>query len=150
MAGAADWRWRNVPVPEPHVGGLVVGTVLHWLRPWPLPTGGWLQFVAGAVLLAVGLGVVAWAVRAVGRRDVADPGTLVTGGPYRYSRHPMYVAWTVLYVGVALLADEAWFLVLLPVVAAAVHGTVRREERRLERQFGEAYRRYRAAVRRYL
>ena len=62
----------------------------------------------------------------------------------------MYVAWTLGYVGVALVADAAWPLLLLPVVLAATDVVVRREERSLERRFGAAYRSYRASVRRYL
>lgn len=102
------------------------------------------------MLLLLGLTVVAWAVVTVGRRDIQSSSLLVTEGPYRYSRNPMYVGWTSLYVGVALVANTAWLLVLFPLIGIAVHVIVRREERILGQQFDEDYRAYREDVRRYL
>jgi protein-S-isoprenylcysteine O-methyltransferase Ste14 len=75
---------------------------------------------------------------------------LVDSGPYAFSRNPMYLAWTVGYVGVALVAGTAWPLMLLPVVLAVTQVVVMREERFLERRFGDAYRSYKTSVRRYL
>lgn len=144
------WRWRNLPVPEPHVGGLLAGAVFHAVRPWTITPDEPLRLAAGGGLLLVGLGLVTWAVLAVRQEDVDAPTTLVTAGPYRYSRHPMYVGWTGLCLGVAVLANAAWPLAFFPVVAVAVHVVVRREERELEAQFDEAYRTYARDVRRYL
>ena len=62
----------------------------------------------------------------------------------------MYVAWMFLYAGVTLLSNAAWVLVLLPAVAVANHVVVRREERELERTFGDEYHQYRRDVPRYL
>lgn len=146
----AAWRWRNVPVPEAHVAGLLGGGVLHVLRPWSLPIDPTAGLSVGSVLVFVGLVLVGWSVSVVGRQPIDSPTTLVTVGPYRYSRNPMYVGWTVGYLGVAVLADTTWPLALLPVVVGLVHRDVRREERALAARFGAEYRDYRAAVRRYL
>jgi protein-S-isoprenylcysteine O-methyltransferase Ste14 len=89
-------------------------------------------------------------VRAAAGLDLERPNRLVDSGPYVFSRNPMYVAWTLGYVGVALVAGTAWPLLLLPVVLVVTQVVVRREERSLERQFGDAYRTYKASVRRYL
>ena len=62
----------------------------------------------------------------------------------------MYLAWTLGYAGVALVTGTAWPLLLLPVVLVVTHLEVLREERSLERRFGDAYRSYKASVRRYL
>jgi protein-S-isoprenylcysteine O-methyltransferase Ste14 len=62
----------------------------------------------------------------------------------------MYVAWTLGYLGVALVAGTAWPLLLLPVVLVVTQIVVLREERSLERRFGVAYRNYKTSVRRYL
>ncbi len=73
------------------------------------------------------------------------------GLPFRRSRNPLYVALTLMYVGLALLTNSLWVLALLvPVLLILHYGVVRREERYLEAKFGEAYRGYRARVRRYL
>ncbi len=76
---------------------------------------------------------------------------LVVSGPFRFSRNPLYVALTLMYAGLAVVANAFWVLVLLVPVLLVLHsGVVRREERYLEAKFGEAYRQYRARVRRYL
>jgi protein-S-isoprenylcysteine O-methyltransferase Ste14 len=144
------WRWGNIPIPEAHVAGLGAGILLQVVRPWALPWPAWVGQVCGWPLILAGLGLGTWAVRAVGRVSLERPDQLVGGGPYGFSRNPMYVAWTLGYVGVALVADAAWPLLLLPAVLAATEVVVRREERSLERRFGAAYRSYRASVRRYL
>lgn len=143
-----------MPVPEAHVAGLVVGALLQAVWPWRLvpDSGGTrtLARAAGGALAGTGLLVAGWAVRAVGDQDVERPAALVSTGPYAYSRNPMYVAWTALYLGVAFLFDAAWLLAALPAVALATHRTVRREERSLARAFGDEYRAYRRDVPRYL
>lgn len=144
------WRRSNVPVPEPHVAGLVVGLACHLLWPWRVRERGRAVRATGATLVGIGLLVVGLAVRTAGQGDVERPTALVTSGPYAFSRNPMYVAWTVLYVGVALLANTRWPLLGLPAVVAATHRIVRREERSLERAFGDEYRAYRRDVRRYV
>lgn len=82
--------------------------------------------------------------------DIGSPTGLVTGGPYRYSRNPMYVGWTALYIGIALVVESAWPLVFLPAIVVLVHRAVRREERALAERFGGGYAAYRERVRRYL
>jgi protein-S-isoprenylcysteine O-methyltransferase Ste14 len=144
------WRWRNIPVPEAHLGGLGAGLLLQLVAPWPLPWPASAGQAAGWPLLVAGLGLGAWAVRAAAGVHLAQPGQLVRGGPYARSRNPMYVAWTLGYAGVALVAGAAWPLLLLPVVLAVTNLVVAREERSLERRFGTAYRAYKASVRRYL
>jgi protein-S-isoprenylcysteine O-methyltransferase Ste14 len=101
-------------------------------------------------LILGGLWIVAWAVRAAADLDLAQPGKLVRGGPYAYSRNPMYLAWTLVYAGIACVVNTVWPLLLLPLVLLVVHVTVVREERSLERRFTDAYRSYRTSVRRYL
>lgn len=144
------WRWANVPVPKSHVAGLLLGLGLEAVRPWHVVGNRTLARTAGFVGVCVGLSGIWLATRAVGEGTVDRPTALVTTGPYAVSRNPMYVAWTALYVGVALLADSRWPFVWLPAVLAVTHRTVRREERALERRFGADYRDYRRSVGRYL
>ncbi len=149
-AAARAWRWGNVPIPEAHLAGLGTGILLQVIRPWHLPWPGWIGQAGGWPLLLAGLWLGAWAVRAASSVDLERPDRLVDSGPYAWSRNPMYVAWTAGYVGAALVTGTAWPLLLLPVVLAATQVAVLREERSLERRFGDAYRSYRASVRRYL
>jgi protein-S-isoprenylcysteine O-methyltransferase Ste14 len=62
----------------------------------------------------------------------------------------MYLAAAVVYLGIALVADAAWPLLLLPAVVLATHVVVLREERSLEARFGAVYLSYKTAIRRYL
>ena len=135
--------------------GLAAGFLLQWVAPRAILTSG-ARYPAGAALLTLGLGLALW-----GRRVMERAGTnvnptlpataLVVSGPFRFSRNPLYVALTSMDVGLALLANALWVLVLvLPVLLVLHYGVVRREERYLEAKFGDAYRHYRSRVRRYL
>ncbi|HEV8673882.1 MAG TPA: isoprenylcysteine carboxylmethyltransferase family protein [Methylomirabilota bacterium] len=76
---------------------------------------------------------------------------LVTWGPYRVTRNPLYVGLTMLYLGLTAWFNALWPLLLLPIVLVVMQrGVIVREERYLERKFGEEYRRYKARVRRWL
>jgi protein-S-isoprenylcysteine O-methyltransferase Ste14 len=149
-AAAPAWRWGNIPIPQAHLAGLGTGILLQVVTPWRLPWPAWIGHGCGWPLLLAGLWLGAWAVRAAAGVDLERPNQLIDNGPYALSRNPMYVAWTVGYVGVALVAGTAWPLLLLPVVLVVNQVVVLREERSLERSFGAAYRNYKALVRRYL
>jgi len=76
---------------------------------------------------------------------------LVMTGPYRFTRNPMYVGFTLLYGGVAIWVNAIWPLLLLPLVLVVMQvGVIAREEAYLERVFGDAYREYRGRVRRWI
>jgi protein-S-isoprenylcysteine O-methyltransferase Ste14 len=76
---------------------------------------------------------------------------VVTQGPFRYTRNPGYLAMATIYMGVTSLANALWAVLLLPVALIVVQrGVIEREERYLERKFGEEYLRYKAQVRRWL
>jgi protein-S-isoprenylcysteine O-methyltransferase Ste14 len=89
-------------------------------------------------------------VRAASEVDLERPSKLISGGPYATSRNPMYVGWTLLYLGAALTTRNAWLVASLPAVVGLTHRDVLREEHTLEGAFGENYTRYRKLVPRYL
>ena len=143
-------RWaRNVPLPEPHLFGLAVGIAAGIFAPWTLPVPSWLR-VAGLCLVGAGLALVAWATWASVDTHLADPDRVIRRGPYAVSRNPMYVGWTVAYLGVAVALANVWLVVLLPAVLLVTDVAVRREERRLQARFGPAYTDYVTSVRRYV
>jgi protein-S-isoprenylcysteine O-methyltransferase Ste14 len=141
--------WRNIPLPEPHRGGLLAGGGLHLVWPSTMGTMTALR-LAGALVALGGLALIAWAVRAAAPVSLARSDRLVVTGPYARSRDPMYVGWTVSYLGTALAADSAWLVLLLPAVLLLTHITVLGEERTLRAKLDDAYRRYTVRVRRYL
>ncbi len=76
---------------------------------------------------------------------------IIQSGPFRLTRNPVYLGDTLLYVGVALVMNTAWPLLLLPLVLLIVHrGVILREERYLEQKFGDEYISYRSRVRRWI
>ncbi len=109
----------------------------------------------GAAIAVIGLMIVALAFAPMLRaRTNIDPykpaSTLITSGPFRFSRNPIYLGTTLLYIGAALSFRLTAALVLLPIALIVLHyGVIRREERYLERKFGDHYRNYRARVRRW-
>jgi protein-S-isoprenylcysteine O-methyltransferase Ste14 len=75
--------------------------------------------------------------------------TIVVEGPYRFTRNPLYLASALIYAGIAVRLNALWAAVLLPLVLGVVQcAVVEREERYLERKFGEEYTQYKARVRR--
>jgi protein-S-isoprenylcysteine O-methyltransferase Ste14 len=147
----------NVLVLPPLLYGvaLAIGFLVQWIAPRQIvPSNA--RYWLGGVLLAAGVFLALW-----GRRVMERAGTnvnptlpstaLVATGPFRFSRNPLYVALTLMYVGLALLANALWVLLLIvPVLVLMHYGVVRREERYLEAKFGDRYREYRSRVRRYL
>ena len=145
-----EWQRANIPVPKSHIVGIVVGSVLQQIESLQLPVSRRTALIIGTSSIGLNVLIIGWAVLALGRVDARDPEQLVTSGPYGFSRNPMYVAWTGLYVGLAVLFRSFWVLLLTPLVAIAVHITVRREEAELAQSFGESYRSYQERVPRYV
>lgn len=76
---------------------------------------------------------------------------MLTQGPYRISRNPMYVSLVLVYLGVAAILTQAWPLLLLPLPITVLHGIVIPfEETRMREVFGEAFDHYCTRVRRWL
>lgn len=142
------------PPPLIYLGALGVG--YYFSRIYPLDLMSTAAKLLGWSLIA--LGVLCWAsaFRMMRRANTPinpyKPSTaLVTAGPYGFSRNPLYVAVTLCYVGIALLLNALWAIVLLPLVFIVMaRGVIAREERFLERKFGAAYQEYKARVRRWI
>jgi protein-S-isoprenylcysteine O-methyltransferase Ste14 len=82
------------------------------------------------------------------REPVAN---LATDGPFRYTRNPAYVSMAMIYAGISCLANALSSMLLLPAVLLVIQrGVIEREERYLERRFGEEYLRYKTQVRRWV
>jgi protein-S-isoprenylcysteine O-methyltransferase Ste14 len=155
-AAAADHAGVIARPPFLYLGVFLAALVARWFVPLPIVSN-----TAAAVALGLVLAVVAVAAARWGRRTMKAAGTninpaqpataIVTSGPFRYSRNPLYLALTLLYVGLTLAVNTWWGLVFLVPLLITMHlGVVRREERYLERKFGDSYRTYRSRVRRYL
>lgn len=76
--------------------------------------------------------------------------TLVTSGPYRVTRNPMYLGLLCLYLAAACWFNIVWALVLAPIVVVVIQRIIEKEEQYLGQKFGEVYRHYQAQVRRWI
>jgi protein-S-isoprenylcysteine O-methyltransferase Ste14 len=138
-----------------YLTALAAGVGLGFVWPMPLELGRW-SWIAGGALIVLGPAFMAGAMlrfrRAGTNVETWRPTTaLVVDGPYRLSRNPIYVALTLAYVGIGLIAGNVWVLALAaPLLAVMRYGVIAREEAYLERKFGASYLAYKAAVRRWL
>ena len=134
----------------------VAGLALHFAFSMRFLPGGWVQLAVGLPIVLLAGVLVAWASRTMVRvgTDIstASPTTAIAvEGPFSFSRNPMYLAMAVFYVGLAIAINGLLVIVLLPVLLAIISvGVIAREERYLERKFGQEYLRYKAGVRRWL
>ena len=138
-----------------YFGAFGAAAFLNWL----LPLRSYAcesSHIAGGILGFTGSALGLWGVRAFHRAGTnvspSRPTTaLVTDGPFRYSRNPLYVAMTVIYLGMTLALGSWWPLAMLIPVLAMVHWRiVLREEQYLENRFGDNYRAYKVRVRRWV
>jgi protein-S-isoprenylcysteine O-methyltransferase Ste14 len=106
------------------------------------------------ILLGLGLiGYCAWQFKSAQTRiEPWQPtSSIITAGPYRYSRNPIYLAFAIAGAGIALAFNTWWMLLsLLVFVLIANKLVIEREEKYLERKFSESYSRYRRETRRWL
>src|SRR5918992_954083 len=139
----------GVPLPPPllYLGGLLVGLALELAFPIDGPPT-WVRIAAGVAGVAgfayLGGGATGRFRRAGTNVIPFKPTTaLVTDGPFRVTRNPMYVGMACLYVAIAVGFSLIWALILLPLVLVAVDRLViAKEEPYLERLFGERYLEY--------
>ncbi len=142
---------RNLPLPEPHLALLATGILLERIRPARIgrrstPLG----VAAAGALIGGGAAVVASATASAGQVHLARPDQLVTTGLYAVSRHPMYEAWTAIYVGIAVGLRSGWLALLLPLLLGLVGREAAAEERRLRARFGAVYGAYATRVPRFV
>jgi protein-S-isoprenylcysteine O-methyltransferase Ste14 len=156
----SDAMGIGVPPPVVFFGPLILGLLLNRKIPVTfLPRG--LTRILGLPLVGGGVLLGGWTYRTMRRADtpiIGEPfvpgkptSSLITDGPFRYTRNPGYLAGVMVYAGIASLKNALWVLLLLPVVLLMMqHTVIEREERYLERKFGDEYLDYEARVRRWI
>ena len=145
------WNWKNFPLPEYHLAFLVIGLIIHRFKPTIFLRNRSLGKILFFPLVIVGLLIIGWAVRESREMEIQSPTKVITSGPYAYSRNPMYLAWTLVFLSIALLQNTLWLALFLPAVIAVTHYfVILKEEDYLEKEFGQEYSHYRKRVHRYL
>lgn len=156
-----DVRPKPGLIPWPpliYVVAIALSVVLGMVYPLP-----WIGDLLGDLLFAAGwvalFGVAAlWftAIRAMMRAKTtmnpnAEPDHLVISGPFGVTRNPIYLANTLLLIGVAFITGIAWFLLFAFIAAFATQKlAIEKEEKMLAAKFGKKYRDYAKRVRRWI
>jgi protein-S-isoprenylcysteine O-methyltransferase Ste14 len=141
--------------PVIYLGSIALGTAIHFAWPAPLVPRAVGTPVGVAVTLAA-IAIFTCAVRTFRTAGTPVPGnrpttTIVRAGPYRFSRNPIYLAFTVLQLGLSFWMNSVGLLIaLVPAVALMSLVVIPREERYLEARFPSEYLPYKASVRRWL
>lgn len=134
---------------------ILLGLGLH--AAWPaqiVPRA--LATLVGTVLILVAVILFVAAVRTFRRANTPVPGnrpttTIVRDGPYRFTRNPIYLAFSLLQLGLVFSVNSMWLLLtLVGAFALMAFFVVPREERYLARRFPEEYKSYAKSVRRWL
>ncbi|MCB1520493.1 MAG: isoprenylcysteine carboxylmethyltransferase family protein [Hyphomicrobiaceae bacterium] len=128
---------------------------LTYKLPWP----GLDDTAARAIGLAIGaagIALIVWAAMTLWRhRTTVLPNrgvsALVTDGPYRFRRNPIYIGDAMVLLGLAEMTKNIWFAILVPVFVLLVTWlAIIPEERHLEARYGDEWRAYRDRTRRWL
>ncbi|MBW4457056.1 MAG: isoprenylcysteine carboxylmethyltransferase family protein [Nostoc indistinguendum CM1-VF10] len=141
--------------PFVYLGAIALGLLLHFAWPVRLVPGAVSVPLGGTVVL-VAVALFLWAVRTFWIAGTPVPGnrpttTIVSTGPYRYSRNPIYLSFSLFHLGVAFWVNSIWLLVtLMPAVVLMSFVVIPREEQYLEDCFPSDYLPYKACVRRWL
>ena len=148
----------NVGLARPpliYLGSIVLGMVMHFVWPVPLvpPAFG---TPVGVIVTPAAVALFIYAVRTMRAAGTPVPGnrpttTIVRTGPYRFSRNPIYLAFSLLQLGLCFWVNSLGLLItLVPAVALMSIVVIPREERYLEARFPLEYLPYKASVRRWL
>lgn len=150
----------NVAIKPPilFLGALALGYVLtRYLPIGPgLASPNGLGLTVGLIFVTIGFVLALRAVQMFRRAGThvapGQPATaLVTAGPYRFTRNPIYIGFMLVFFGLSIVLTSVWILLLLvPVLLILQRGVVLREEAYLDRKFGDAYRAYTERVPRWL
>ncbi len=141
-----------------YIAAIVISIILHSIYPLPwfssplsdiLFAAGWLAVLAFAALFSAAVRTMTRAKTTLNPNAVPDH--LVTNGPFAVTRNPIYLANTLLMIGVGLISGVTWFLPLAVVAAFATQKVaIEREEKVLTEKFGKKYRDYAKRARRWI
>ncbi len=156
-SGAPDVAGVIALPPLIFLGFLAAAAVLEAVVPLPvLAAHAFPRYLAGAVLAAGGFVMIVMGMRRFQAAGTNIPPSLpttalVVDGIYRRTRNPLYLGTTLVYLGLGVAAGSFWAIgLVVPLLWVINTGVIAREERYLERKFGDAYRAYKARVRRWV
>jgi protein-S-isoprenylcysteine O-methyltransferase Ste14 len=141
--------------PLVYLASIAFGSVLEFA--WQLPfLPHMLAAPLGTFLVLAAVALFSISVKKFRAAGTPVPGNkpttvIVRVGPYRFSRNPIYLAFSLLHLGIAIWANSLWLVAtLITALAVMAYVVIPREEQYLERRFGAEYLDYKNSVRRWV
>lgn len=147
----------NIIAPPPiiYLGGIILGILLHYLKPLEifnndlLVYSGWILIIISLTFFTISLKSFRNAKTNVNPHKPTT--SIITKGLYKFSRNPIYLSMTIFYFGITALFNDFWFLIILiPILLIIQYGVIKHEEDYLTKKFGETYVKYKKSVPRWL
>jgi protein-S-isoprenylcysteine O-methyltransferase Ste14 len=139
------------------VAAIAIGFLIEWVAPVRIGGSGFgIVRIAGCILLAIAVALIASAAKIMfGAGTTPNPTrpstVIVSNGPYGFTRNPMYLAWELICIGVGLVANTLWPIVMaVPAAIVTRRLVIDKEEHYLEQKFGAEYLGYKSRVRRWV
>lgn len=135
---------------------LMAAFIMNWLIPLSFVPTSWPRVEIGLIILLLALLLIRWSIATLrgaktGVMIHKPTSTIVTSGPYRYTRNPIYIAALLGLVAFAIGFDSLWFLLMMIAIFLVFHfGVILREESYLEQKFDGEYLAYKSKVRRWV
>lgn len=134
---------------------LIAGNLVK--RWWPVPDfTNWMLDIVAYTTMIVGALLILFSSHEFSKLRIStSPNTqatqLITSGPYRYSRNPIYVGFILILIGIACKTGNPWLLITaLLMIPALYHWVIKKEEKHLQEALSQEYQQYVAKVRRWL
>lgn len=147
---------KKILAPPPIIilGCYLVGAGLQYMFPYMFLPSGW-EWISWPIII-LGVALLLWSLFMLKQQDTPisphkTPNVLITSGPYRFSRNPIYIGLLLVYVSMAVYSNALMVALMFPVAVALItKGVIMQEEERLQQAFGKKYQRYKNRVRRWL
>ena len=154
MGEQASSGWRILP-PVYFVLALFAMVLVHYVLPGPRWIEAPWRYLGSVLVFAAVTGVICAAMlfRFAGTaiKPYETSAALVTAGPYRFTRNPMYLGMVTTLIGTGIVLGTTFPFAVVPLFAVLIQVRfIRMEEGMLESAFGQAYRDYRSSVRRWI
>ena len=133
---------------------IILGLMIGYIFPYHLLANN-ISILIGTLLFITGFTIISMAARKMNnnKTTINPSGTttiIVKDGIYKFTRNPMYLSFTLIFIAILIMANAWWgMLMLIPLFLLVQKGIIEREERYLAKKFGGEYLNYKSKVRRW-
>jgi len=150
-----DTSGVTIPPPIVYFLFILIGIGLNYLWPFSFfPQS--IQGPIGYTIIALSLILFGLVLREFSRSSTSidhrkSTTAIISSGPFRYSRNPVYLSLTILAIGVSFVVDSLWVIIMtIPAILIVHYAVILKEEAYLIKIFGDKYRHYMNSVRRWI